>query len=182
MKKKLIISLILCTVAAFLIIILLFLFYEIKYPLKFENEINIYSKKYQLESSFVAAIINTESSFKPDAKSKSGAEGLMQLMPSTAQFVAQKYRIPFDDKNLFDVHKNIEIGCCYLRYLFDKFDDKRTVLFAYNSGEGNVVSWLEMSEFSSDKKKLNSCPFAQSNAYVKNVLSAQKYYNKKMPT
>lgn len=181
MKKKLTISLLSCVIAVILIIIFIFLFFEIKYPLKFQNEINEYAAKNNLEASFVAAIINTESGFNKDAKSPRGAEGLMQLLPTTADFVANKFGIEFEDKNLFDAQKNIEIGCQYLRYLFDKFGDKRTVLFAYNSGEGNVVTWLKIHDYSDDGKTLTTCPYNETNNYVQKVLNAEKHYKKKCP-
>lgn len=181
MKKKLIISLITCAIAVILIIILIYLFFEIKYPLKYENDIRVNATKNKLETSFVAAIINTESGFNKDAKSPRGAEGLMQLLPTTADFVANKFGIEFEDKNLFDAQKNIEIGCQYLRYLFDKFGDKRTVLFAYNSGEGNVVTWLKIHDYSDDGKTLTTCPYNETNNYVQKVLKAEKHYKKKCP-
>ena len=181
MKKKLIISLITCAIAVILIIILIYLFFEIKYPLKYENDIRVNATKNKLETSFVAAIINTESGFNKDAKSPRGAEGLMQLLPTTADFVANKFGIEFEDKNLFDAQKNIEIGCQYLRYLFDKFGDKRTVLFAYNSGEGNVVTWLKIHDYSDDGKTLTTCPYNETNNYVQKVLNAEKHYKKKCP-
>lgn len=179
MKKNLLISLLFGGIAIILIIFFIILFFEIKYPLKFKDEIDFYANKNDISKSLVAAIINTESSFDKNAKSKSGAEGLMQLLPSTARFVAKKYSIEFDEENLFDENKNIEIGCSYLRYLFDKFEDETTVLFAYNSGEGNVSTWLKSSEFSPDGKTLFSCPFDETNAYVKKVQHSKKFYEKK---
>lgn len=180
MKKKLILSLISCAIAVILIITLIYLFFEIKYPLIYEDDIRANATKNNLETSFVAAIINTESGFNKDAKSPRGAEGLMQIMPKTAVFVAKKFNIDFEDNNLFDAQKNIEIGCQYLRYLFDKFGDKRTVLFAYNSGEGNVATWLKVDDFSSNGTTLLNCPYAETNEYVKKVIKAQKYYKKKI--
>ena len=105
----------------------------------------------------------------------------MQLMPATAEFVAQKYGVDYEDKNLFDAQKNIEIGCRYLRYLYDKFGDKMTVLFAYNSGEGNVATWLKIQDYSQDEKTLTTCPYAETNNYVQKVLKAEKHYKKKCP-
>ena len=105
----------------------------------------------------------------------------MQLLPTTAEFVANKFGIEFEDKNLFDAPKNIEIGCRYLKYLFDKFGDKKTVLFAYNSGEGNVVTWLKIEDYSQDGKTLTTCPYAETNNYVQKVLEAEKHYKKKCP-
>ncbi|MGN1162655.1 MAG: lytic transglycosylase domain-containing protein [Christensenellales bacterium] len=180
MKKKLVISLCSCGLAIILILILFYLFFEIKYPLKYENDIRFFAAENELQASLVAAIINTESGFNPNAKSQSGAEGLMQLMPRTARFVANKYAINFESNDLFNPQKNIEIGCKYLRYLFNKFNDKKTVLFAYNSGEGNVVNWLQNQDFSNDGKKLASCPFFETNTYVQRVERAEKIYIKKI--
>lgn len=179
MKKNLLQSLLVSGIAIMLIIIFIFLFFEFKYPLKFKEEIEFYAEKNDISPTLVAAIINTESSFKQDAKSKSGAEGLMQLMPSTARFVADKYGVEFDG-NLFSPQKNIEIGCLYLKYLFYKFKNEQTVLFAYNSGEGNVNVWLNNKEYSQDGKTLTYCPFEETNNYVKKVQKAKKFYSKKI--
>lgn len=179
MKKNLIISLLLSGIAIILIIIFIFLFFEFKYPLKFKDDIKFYSEKNNISPTLVAAIVNTESSFNQNAKSKSGAEGLMQLLPSTARFVADKFCVEFDG-NLFSPQKNIEIGCLYLKYLFDKFKNEQTVLFAYNSGEGNVSIWLKNEQFSKDGKTLFSCPFEETNIYVKKVQKATKIYSKKI--
>lgn len=179
MKKNLLQSLLVSGIAIMLIIIFIFLFFEFKYPLKFKEEIEFYAEKNDISPTLVAAIINTESSFRQDAKSNSGAEGLMQLLPSTARFVADKYGVEFDG-NLFSPQKNIEIGCFYLKYLFDKFKNEQTVLFAYNSGEGNVSCWLNDKHYSKDGKTLDSCPFEETNNYVKKVQKAKKFYSKKI--
>ena len=168
MKRNVLLSLLLCGVVLIFITVFIFLFFEFKYPLKFKEEIEFYAEKNDISPTLVASIINTESSFKQDAKSKSGAEGLMQLMPSTARFVADKYGVEFDGE-LFSPKKNIELGCLYLKYLFDKFKVEQTVLFAYNSGEGNVNVWLNNKEYSQDGKTLNYCPFEETNSYVKKV-------------
>jgi soluble lytic murein transglycosylase-like protein len=93
----------------------------------------IYSeaKKNDLPPELVAAVVNTESKFKPTARSQRGAVGLMQLVPRTGKWMGAR--------NLSDPTQNIQAGTKYLRYLSDRFGgDQQKVIAAYNAGEGNV--------------------------------------------
>lgn len=86
------------------------------------------SGKYDIDPSLVKAIIKVESNFNPNAVSSKGAKGLMQLMPETAD--------RFQAKDVFNVHENIEAGIKYLKFLFEKYNDRLDlVLAAYNAGE-----------------------------------------------
>ena len=81
------------------------------------------------------AVIQTESSFIPDAISKKGAVGLMQLLPSTAREVADELNVEWTGTNLLkDPHTNIEFGAYYLSKLLQRFEDVDLALSAYNSG------------------------------------------------
>ncbi len=89
------------------------------------------SGKYDVDPSLVKAIIKVESNFNPKAVSPKGAKGLMQLMPETAD--------RFKAKDIFNVHENIETGIKYLKFLFDKYNNRLDlVLAAYNAGEEAV--------------------------------------------
>jgi soluble lytic murein transglycosylase-like protein len=93
----------------------------------------IYSeaKKNDLPPELVAAVVHTESKFKPTARSQAGAMGLMQLVPKTGRWMGAK--------NLMNPVENITAGAKYLRYLTDRFDgDQQKAVAAYNAGEGNV--------------------------------------------
>ena len=81
-KRVYFISFFLCLTMIFVSV---FLFYQIRYPLKYQEAINVYSARYGLDSELVASLINEESSFKVNSKSNKGAVGLMQLLPSTAK-------------------------------------------------------------------------------------------------
>jgi len=156
------------------------LLHNYNYPLKYTNEIESYSKLYQLDAALVASMISAESRFKAKAVSHRGAVGLMQIMPGTAKYMAEYWGEPRPDaEQLFIPEVNIKFGCLYLRYLFDRFDDVWVVVAAYNAGPTNAAVWLKDARFSSDGNVLRTTPFTETNAYVEKVKGKLPYYNKK---
>lgn len=148
------------------------------FPVKYEEYITNYSEENGLDPYMVYAIIRTESSFDPDAKSSAGAGGLMQLMPSTAIWVAQMNGIEdFDETSILEPEMNIKIGCLYLKYLSDKFGGNTVnILAAYNGGENNVLKWLENKAYSKDGENLDTIPFNETKNYVRKVKTAHEIY------
>jgi len=113
--------------------------------------IDKYADKNGLDADFVKAVINQESGFNPNATSKCGAMGLMQLMPGTAQGLGVT--------NAYDPEQNIEGGTKYLKGLMDRFDNNKSLaLAAYNAGPNAV------------KKYGGIPPYQETQNYVKNVL------------
>lgn len=88
------------------------------------------ARRYDLPPELVAAMVHTESDFRPKLVSNKSAQGLMQIIPSTAALLG--IRDPFDPE------QNIAAGTKYFRYLLDRFDNEAVALAAYNAGEGNV--------------------------------------------
>lgn len=89
------------------------------------------ARKHDLEPEFVAAVVKTESQFKPNARSPRNAQGLMQLVPRTGKWMGAR--------NLMNPVENVKAGTKYLKYLHERFDgDETKVIAAYNAGEGNV--------------------------------------------
>lgn len=94
------------------------------------------ARRHQLNPALVAAVIRAESAHDPQAVSHKGAQGLMQLMPATAQ------RFGLDGAAVFEPAGNIEAGTHYLRWLADRFEDRLPwVLAGYNAGEGTVARY-----------------------------------------
>jgi len=117
-----------------------------------DSLIEKYSSKNGLDKDFVKALVKQESGFNPNATSKCGAMGLMQLMPSTAQGLGVS--------NAYDIEQNIAGGTKYLKSMIDRFNgDEKLALAAYNAGPNAV------------KKYGGIPPYQETQNYVKNVLS-----------
>ena len=146
------------------------------YPIKYGEQVQKYSKQYNLNPYLVASVIKVESNFEKDAVSTKDARGLMQLTPSTAKWVAEKLDIEnFNIDMLYITDINIEMGCWYLNDLRKEFgSDMKVVLAAYNGGRGNVNKWLNSNENSKDGVSLHYIPFKETDQYVKRV---EVYYN-----
>lgn len=91
------------------------------------------ARAYDISPALVDSVIQVESNYNPNAISRKGAQGLMQLMPQTAR--------RFGVKNTFDPKENIEGGVRYLKFLQDTFKDDRLAIAAYNAGEGAVSKY-----------------------------------------
>lgn len=155
------------------------LFAVFTHPLKFENEIIASSIKYDLSPKLIASIINVESSFKENSRSNKNAIGLMQIKLTTANYMKELNNSkPITELELFSPSTNIDLGCQYLRYLINKFDNIDTAICAYNAGETNVRNWLKSGVYSLDGKTLMYVPFLETRNYIKKVNENIKYYNK----
>jgi soluble lytic murein transglycosylase len=117
-------------------------FQRVRYPLKYEQIVRGHARNYQLDPALLAAVIYQESKFRPDAKSSSGAIGLMQLQPETAKGIAIRTGgSRFQTSDLYVPELNVRYGSWYLRHLLDKYGDEKLALAAYNAGQRNVDEW-----------------------------------------
>ena len=128
----------------------------------------MHAREHGLDPALVAAVIYQESKFRSDAKSSSGAIGLMQITPSTARGIAiRTHGSAFHTDDLYNPEINIRYGAWYLKNLFDKYGSERLVLAAYNAGQGNVDRWRANGE---------PIQFAETRAYVKRVEHLKAIY------
>jgi soluble lytic murein transglycosylase len=140
------------------------------YPLKYEQIVRGHARNYRLDPDLLAAVIYQESKFHAAARSKSGAIGLMQLLPDTAKGIAlhtggMRFRVV----DLYDPEINVRYGAWYLRHLMDKYGDERTALAAYNAGQDNVDRW---------RRDGRGIAFAETRAYVDRVEDLKEIYRR----
>jgi soluble lytic murein transglycosylase len=141
---------------------------RLRYPLRYEAIVRSHARHYDLDPALLAAVIYQESKFHPDARSDSGAIGLMQLRPETAEGIAIRTGgHAFRTDDLLDPEINIRYGSWYLRHLFRKYGEERLVLAAYNAGQGNVDAW---------RASGREIQFAETRAYVERVEELKNVY------
>lgn len=153
-------------------------FYKNRYPIVYKDIVEKYCDLYNVDEYLVQAVIRTESFFKKDAISSKGAIGLMQIMPDTGLWVAEKLNLEnFAVEDLFDCEKNIMIGVWYISFLSDKFDGNLdNIIAAYNAGPTNVSKWLAQDKLSDDGENLDDIPFPETKKYKEKVSSAYAMY------
>lgn len=151
----------------------------VRFPLAYQEEVTKVAKDTQLEPTFIYAIARQESAFDASARSRVGAMGLMQIMPKTAQFTAQKSGIKHSGVNdLLEVEHNVRLGGHYLNYLMGEFNGNRILAAAaYNAGPHRVNRWLSPQ----GKEKpvdvwIETIPFKETRQYVQNVLCFSVIY------
>ena len=139
-----------------------------RYPLCYEQIVRGHARNYRLDPPLLAAVIYQESKFDADARSSSGAIGLMQLLPDTAKGIAARtggHRFVVED--LYVPELNVRYGAWYLRHLLDKYGDEATALAAYNAGQTNVDRWLADG---------GAIRFAETRHYVHRVQELKRIY------
>lgn len=150
------------------------------YPFPYRDTVERYASRYKVDCYLVAAVIKVESKFQHDVRSHRGAVGLMQLMPDTAEWIAQRLgERDYTDTELHDPDRNLRYGIWYLADLEEEFKGNDVLaLAAYNAGRGNVREWMEDYGWQDDFTDVQDIPYGETRAYVKQVLSLQGKYRK----
>lgn len=150
------------------------------YPYDYQDTINFYADRYEVDRNLVASVILAESKFRQDATSVHGARGLMQIMPETGSWIATQIEDDsFSVDKLYNVNMNIKYGTWYLSELQTEFEGNEVLaLAAYNAGRGNVYEWMEKYHWDINFKDYTKIPFPETREYVKRVLENKKHYNK----
>ena len=139
------------------------------------------------EPALLHALIRQESNFAPDAVSRAGARGLMQLMPSTAKWIATKYSLPYSEPRLTaDPKYNLTVGQAYLNGVLDSFSGSYVLsLAAYNAGPARVRQWMH--DFGDPRDPgvdvvdwIEQIPFNETRNYVQRVLESLQVYRLRM--
>ncbi len=146
---------------------------EVTLPLRHDDIIRQQAEEKDVPADLIAAVIYQESRFR-DQTSSAGARGLMQITPSTAEYVEDlSGGSTFDQSDLADPDLNIRYGTFYLRHLLDQFEgDEVAALAAYNAGETNVFEW------GGSDLEISDIPFPETKHYVQVVLEKRDAYRR----
>ncbi|MGA2926821.1 MAG: lytic transglycosylase domain-containing protein [Solirubrobacteraceae bacterium] len=152
---------------------------ELTLPLAYQDVIREQAADKHLDPALIAAVIYAETKFDP-RPSAAGAQGPMQLMPATAEYLAQRSgATTFRVADLTTPKVNIAYGSYYLRLLIDHYHgDTMLGLAAYNGGESNVDRWLAQARAHGHRLTIAQIPFPETRDYVMRVLSAQHDYRR----
>ena len=151
------------------------------YPREYAEYVTVYAEKYGVPEELVYAVIRTESDFDSGAVSPVGAVGLMQLMPSTFEWLTDDMLFEhLENGMLYDPETNIRYGTYCLSYLYDRYGNWETAIAAYNGGLGNVDKWLEDDRYADADGEggLKRIPFKETRQFVTRVTDAWEMYEK----
>ncbi len=151
--------------------------FSLRYLAPYRDEFRAYATEHGLDEAWLLGLVRQESRFVADARSSAGAMGLMQLMPSTAKWVAGKLGLKsFRPSTVTDLDTNISLGTYYLRYVLDSLDNQPVLASAgYNAGPNRARAWrsdgaMEGAIYS------ETIPFRETRDYVKKVMTNAAYY------
>ncbi len=151
--------------------------YQLRYPIAHENIIKKHANGTKPMPQWVMAIIKQESAWTKDAVSHANAHGLMQLLPSTANQLAQQLGINISQNNqLHQAPLNIQLGVQYQKNLYQQFDHPLLVAAAYNAGERKSMDWSQDFPMSPDVW-LETIPYKETRDYITKILSNVTIYD-----
>jgi len=148
-----------------------------RYPTPWQSIIDTESQDQGVAPNWLYAVIRRESLFMSDVGSGAGAQGLMQLMPSTADWINRKAGLGLTGMNLHDPQTSITLGSAYLSYLNERYAGQMPLaIAAYNAGPGRVKQWLPESRALPGDVWVDTILFDETRNYVRAVLSATMIY------
>lgn len=149
------------------------------FPMPYREEVKKAAAESNVSEALLYAVMKAESNFDATAQSNKGAKGIMQMLPETAKWCAEKKGKEMPDLTV--TADSIDIGAYYLSYLLDRFGgDEKVAVAAYNAGHGRVDTWLSDPRYSSDGKTLSKIPFPETEKYVKKVMLYKKIYERRL--
>ena len=153
-------------------------FWEALFPMSWEKQLRARARPHRLDPYLVAGLIRQESEFNPQALSRAGARGLMQIMPATGRRLARRLRVPgYSTRSLNSPDLSLRLGTRYLRDLFDQFENRPApALAAYNAGEHRVEAWLASNGFNDPPEFVELIPFTETRGYVQAVIRNTAIY------
>jgi soluble lytic murein transglycosylase len=150
--------------------------FTLRYPMPYQEVFRSYAATHGVDEAWVLGLVRQESRFNTDARSSSGAAGLMQVMPRTARYVAGKMGMRnYRPKTVTEVETNVTLGTRYLKLVMDQLGHPVLASTAYNAGPSRARRWR-------DDKPLEGAiyvetiPFPETRDYVRKVMANAAYY------
>jgi soluble lytic murein transglycosylase len=150
-----------------------------RFPAPYREQVARHAQAAGLDETFVYGLIRQESRFITDVRSSAGAQGLMQLMPATARYVARKNGVTdYQPARVTETDLNLKLGTSYLRMVLDALDGHAALASAaYNAGPGRPRAWrASLPRAVEGAIFAETIPFNETRDYVKKVLSNSVYY------
>ncbi len=154
--------------------------YDLRFPMPYKRQVMLNVKKNDLDPSVIYGVMRRESLFDPLAKSKVGALGLMQLMPSTARYVAKNLGLKkLAQSEILSISNNIKLGTSYFKSVLNRFENNVSLATAaYNAGPQNVKKWLPEKESLPADLWVETVPFNETRNYIQAVLAYATIFDK----
>ena len=151
--------------------------FELRFLAPYREQAHQAARKNDIDEAWVYGLMRQESRFVNVARSNVGAAGLMQIMPATARWIAQRLGIRrFQVDEMRDPARNIEFGAYYLKHIQSTLDGSPVLATAaYNAGPGRAQRWRDTRPMEA-AIYIESIPFAETRDYVKKVMSNAMYY------
>ncbi|MBN3873284.1 transglycosylase SLT domain-containing protein [Nostoc sp. JL33] len=151
-------------------------YWQARYPFPYLREIEKWSTERKLNPLLVTALMRQESRFEPKIKSVANATGLMQLLPSTAKWIAPQIKVDIKTIDLENPNDNIMLGTWYLDHTHQQYNNNSLLAIAsYNAGPGNVSKWLQTQTTKDPDEFVEEIPFDETKNYVRQVFG--NYWN-----
>ena len=153
-----------------------------RFPLAWQPEFELHSRRAGIDSAWAFGVARSESLFVPDARSRVGALGLMQLMPATGRQLAREAGLRWGgNATLVDPDTNIALGTTYLARMLNRFGDHRVLATAaYNAGPSRVERWLPEQGVLPADAWVDSVPYSETRKYVQRVLASEAVFRWRM--
>ena len=152
--------------------------YDLRYLAPFRDKVGPQARELALDPAWVYGLMRQESRFVMDARSTAGARGLMQVMPSTAKWVARKLGMnDFVPARMEDMDTNVLLGTSYLKMVLENLDNHPVLASAaYNAGPGRARRWRDGRPIEG-AIYIETIPFSETRDYVKKVMSNAVHYS-----
>jgi soluble lytic murein transglycosylase len=148
------------------------------YPFAYDGQIRQAAERAGVDAMLAAGIIRQESVFQPDAVSRAGAVGLMQVLPRTGRRLARRLGLRYSRARLMQPEYNLRLGTTHLAAVIAQFPLLEDTLAAYNAGEHRVAAWRAERAYEEPAEFVESIPFTETREYVQIVIRNAEIYRR----